>query len=150
MDRIYRQMATLNKTARDIMVKYQVHSCTDVTGFSLLGHSFEMAQGSGCTIHIQTENVPYHKEAWEFADMGFLPAGAYRNRDYAQSGVTVCGDIPRTMQDLLYDPQTSGGLLMAVAEQDAEHCLHELRDSIPSAAAIGYVTEWAENWILLE
>ena len=54
------------------------------------------------------------------------------------------------MQDLLYDPQTSGGLLMAVAEQDAEHCLHELRDSIPSAAAIGYVTERAENWILLE
>ena len=150
MDRIYRQMATLNKTARNIMVKYQVHSCTDVTGFSLLGHSFEMAQGSGCTIHIQTENVPYHKEAWEFADMGFLPAGAYRNRDYAQSGVTVCGDIPRTMHDLLYDPQTSGGLLMAVAEQDVEHCLHELRDSIPSAAAIGYVTERAENWILLE
>ena len=56
-------MATLNKAARDVMVKYPVHSCTDVTGFALLGHSFEMAQGSGVTVHIQTANVPFHKEA---------------------------------------------------------------------------------------
>ena len=80
-ERIYRQMATLNKAARDVMVKYPVHSCTDVTGFALLGHSFEMAQGSGVTVHIQTENVPFHKEAWAFADMGLVPSGAYRNRD---------------------------------------------------------------------
>ena len=150
MERIYRQMAALNKTARDIMVKYRVHSCTDVTGFALLGHSFEMAQGSGCTVHIRTSDVPYHPEAWELADMGFLPAGAYRNRDYAEAGVTVRGGISRTMQDLLYDPQTSGGLLMAVAEKDAEVCLRELRDAIPTAAAVGYVTEKQDSWIVLE
>ena len=150
MQRIYRQMAALNKTARDIMVKYRVHSCTDVTGFALLGHSFEMAQGSGCTAHIRTSDVPYHPEAWELADMGFLPAGAYRNRDYAEAGVTVRGGISRTMQDLLYDPQTSGGLLMAVAEKDAEVCLRELRDAIPTAAAVGYVTEKQDSWIVLE
>ena len=150
MQRIYRQMAALNKTARDIMVKYRVHSCTDVTGFALLGHSFEMAQGSGCTVHIRTSDVPYHSEAWELADMGFLPAGAYRNRDYAEAGVTVRGGISRTMQDLLYDPQTSGGLLMAVAEEDAEVCLRELRDAIPAAAAVGYVTEKQDSWIVLE
>ena len=150
MQRIYRQMATLNKTARDIMVKYRVHSCTDVTGFALLGHSFEMAQGSGCTIHIQSKNVPFHQEAWEFADMGFLPAGAYRNRDYAEGGVTVQNGVSRTVQDLLYDPQTSGGLLMAVDAADAESCLKELQDSIPHAAAIGYVTDRQENWIILE
>ena len=142
MQRIYRQMATLNKTARDIMVKYRVHSCTDVTGFALLG--------SGCTIHIQSKNVPFHQEAWEFADMGFLPAGAYRNRDYAEGGVTVQNGVSRTMQDLLYDPQTSGGLLMAVDAADAESCLKELQDSIPHAAAIGYVTDRQENWIILE
>jgi len=113
MDRIYRQMAALNRTARDIMVKYRVHSCTDVTGFALLGHSFEMAQGSGCTVHIQSGNVPFHPEAWDLAAMGLIPAGAYRNRDYAEKGVTVRGNVSRTMQDLLYDPQTSGGLLMA-------------------------------------
>lgn len=150
MARIYRQMATLNKAARDIMVKYRVHSCTDVTGFALLGHSFEMAQGSNCTVHIQSKNVPFHPEAWEFADMGFLPAGAYRNRDYAEAGVTVRNGISRTMQDLLYDPQTSGGLLMAVDAADADACLKELQDAIPNAAAVGYVTESEENWIILE
>ena len=150
MQRIYRQMATLNKAARDIMVRYRVHSCTDVTGFALLGHSFEMAQGSGCTIHMQSKNVPFHQEAWEFADMGFLPAGAYRNRDYAEGGVTVQNGVSRTMQDLLYDPQTSGGLLMAVDAADAESCLKELQEVIPCAAAVGYVTDRQENWIILE
>ncbi len=150
MDRIYRQMATLNRTARDIMVKYRVHSCTDVTGFALLGHSFEMAQGSGCTVHIQSGNVPFHPEAWDLAAMGLIPAGAYRNRDFAQKGVTVRGDVSRTMQDLLYDPQTSGGLLMAVDPADAAACLRELRDSIPAAAQVGYVTEKEENWLILE
>ena len=150
MERIYLQMATLNKAARDIMVKYRVHSCTDVTGFALLGHSFEMAQGSNCTVHIQSKNVPFHPEVWELADMGFLPAGAYRNRDYAEAGVTVRNGISRTMQDLLYDPQTSGGLLMAVDAADADACLKELQDAIPNAAAVGYVTESEENWIILE
>ena len=150
MDRIYRQMATLNKTARDIMVKYHVHSCTDVTGFGLLGHSFEMAQGSDCTIHIQTENVPYHKEALELASMGLIPAGAYRNRQYAEAGVKVCGNIPLAVQDLLYDPQTSGGLLMAIPEGEAERCLAELREQIPQAAIIGYVTEKEEAYLKLE
>ncbi|MDO5407775.1 MAG: selenide, water dikinase SelD [Eubacteriales bacterium] len=151
LDRIYRQMATLNKAARNIMVKYGAHSCTDVTGFALLGHGFEMAQGSGCTVHIVTDQVPYHKEAYELASMGFIPAGAYRNRNYAEAGVTVTrSDITLPMQDILYDPQTSGGLLMAIPEHEAEQCLRELQDSIPSAAKVGYVTEKQDNWIYLE
>lgn len=150
LKRIYHQMATLNKTARDIMVKYPVHSCTDVTGFALLGHSFEMAQGSGCTIHILTEKVPYHKEAYELASMGFIPAGAYRNRAYAESSVKVCGDISRAMEDILYDPQTSGGLLFALPKEDAEKCLEEMKTLIPQAEIIGYVTEKQDAWISLE
>lgn len=150
MERIYRQMATLNKTARDIMVKYPVHSCTDVTGFALLGHSFEMAQGSDCTIHIQVSQVPYHEEAYELASMGFIPAGAYRNREYAESSVKVCGNISRAMQDILYDPQTSGGLLIALPKEDAQACLEEMQRYIPEAALIGYVTEKEDAWICLE
>ena len=150
LQRIYAQMATLNKTARDIMVKYPVTSCTDVTGFALLGHGFEMAQGSGCTLHIQANKVPYHKEAWEFAAMGFIPAGAYRNREYAEKGVSLKGDITRTMQDILYDPQTSGGLLIAVPEKEGFKLLDELRLQIPAAAIIGYVTEKEDNWLRLE
>ena len=150
MDRIHDQMATLNKTARDIMVQYSVHSCTDVTGFALLGHGFEMAQGSNCTIHIQVEKVPYHSEALELASMGLIPAGAYRNREYAQSGVQVRGNISLAMQDILYDPQTSGGLLFAIPADEAEACLSELQKTIPNAAIIGYVTEKEESYMILE
>ena len=150
MERIYAQMATLNKAARDIMVQYDVHSCTDVTGFGLLGHSFEMAQGSNCTIHIQVDNVPYHSEALEPASMGFIPAGAYRNREYAEAGVSFWGNISRTMQDILYDPQTSGGLLFALPAAEADACLAQLKQTIPSAAVIGYVTEKEDSYIILE
>lgn len=149
LDRIYAQMATLNKTARDIMVTYPAHSCTDVTGFSLLGHGFEMAQGSNCTLHIEVNNVPYHAEALEFASMGLVPAGAYRNRKYAGAGVMCCREIPLAMQDILYDPQTSGGLLFTLPEKDAQACLRELQDQIPQAAIVGYVTEKEEAFICL-
>jgi selenide,water dikinase len=150
MERIYKQMATLNKTARDIMVKYNVHSCTDVTGFGLLGHSFEMAQGSECTICIDTEKIPYHGEVIELAEMGLIPAGAYRNREYAEHGVKVCGDISLAMQDILYDPQTSGGLLFALPEEEANDCLAELNKVIPEAAIIGCVTKKQDSYIVLE
>ena len=150
MDRIYAQMATLNKAARDIMVRYGVHSCTDVTGFGLLGHSFEMAQGSGCTLHIQADRVPYHAEALELASMGLIPAGAYRNREYAQSGVAVRGKVSRAMEDILYDPQTSGGLLFAIPAEEAESCLAAMQQEVLNAAIIGYVTEKEDSYIILE
>ena len=150
MEKIYAQMATLNRAARDIMVKYPVHSCTDVTGFALMGHSYEMAQGSGCTIHIKADKVPCHREAFEFASMGLVPAGAYRNREFAEKGVKLCRDISRQLQDIFYDPQTSGGLLFAVPEKDGESCLAELKTAVPQAEIIGYVTEKQDNWIYLE
>ncbi|MDD6235851.1 MAG: selenide, water dikinase SelD [Clostridiales bacterium] len=148
--RIYRQMATLNKTARDIMVKYPVNSCTDVTGFSLLGHSFEMAQGSDVTIHLIADQIPYHPEAYELAEMGFIPAGAYRNREYVAGGIEVMSGITRAQQDIFYDPQTSGGLLMAVPEKYAAACLDELQSQIPEAAIVGYVEPIGEWNIVLE
>lgn len=149
MKQIYAQMATLNRTARDRMVSYDVHSCTDVTGFGLMGHSFEMAQGSQVSIHYHTASIPYHKEAFEMANMGLIPAGAYRNRRYAEAGVTADPSIPLAMQDILYDPQTSGGLLIALSEKDGHALLSELKDCIPCAEIIGYVTEEQENSILL-
>ena len=150
MHAIYKQMATLNKTARDIMLRFTVHSCTDVTGFSLMGHSFEMAQGSGMSLHIDSLSVPFHMEALEFADMGFIPAGAYRNRTYVEKGILKKCEIPRALEDIFFDPQTSGGLLIAVAEKDAKDCLAALQAEIPNAAQIGYVTELHENYLILE
>ena len=150
LQRVYHQMATLNKVARDIMVKYSVHSCTDVTGFALLGHSFEMAQGSKTTIHIQTNLIPFHPEAYEMAEMGFIPAGAYRNRAFAESGVFAASHISRAMLDICYDPQTSGGLLMSIASEDALQCLAELKAVISEAAIIGHVTQKENTFICLE
>ncbi len=150
LERIYRQMATLNKAARDIMVQYPVHSCTDVTGFSLLGHGYEMAQGSGVTLHIQSEKVPCHPEAYELAEMGFIPAGAYRNREYAGAGVKNVAGISRALEDIFFDPQTSGGLLFALPGEDGERCLEALRQVIPEAAIIGYVTRQEDVWLYLE
>ena len=144
--KLYRQMATLNRDACRAMRRYRVHGCTDVTGFGLMGHSCEMAQGSGCTLHIQVGKVPFHPEALEMADMGLVPAGAYRNRDFAEGSTRVQGEVSRAMQDILYDPQTSGGLLIAVDGRDAE----ALREEIPGAAIIGYVTEREESAIVLE
>ena len=150
LDKLYVQMSTLNKYAHDVLVNYSVHACTDVTGFAILGHSLEMAQGSGVTVHIRVQDVPYHKEAYEMAEMGFIPAGAYRNRDFAEASVKVVGDVARALQDICYDPQTSGGLLCAVPEAEASACLAELRAVAADAAVIGYVTEQLEQPIYLE
>lgn len=150
MNRIYKQMSTLNKYAHDVLANYTVHACTDVTGFALLGHSLEMAQGSNVTIHIDSKTIPYHLEAYELAEMGFIPAGAYRNRDFAEASVKVVGEVSRAMQDICYDPQTSGGLLLAVPESEAYRCLMELKQIVPEAKVIGYVSEKLDKAIYLE
>ncbi len=150
MQRIYRQLSTLNREARDILTRFPVHSCTDVTGFALLGHGFEMAQGSGVTLHLSASRIPYHSEAMHFAELGLIPAGAYRNREYAEAGVNVVGSVSRAMQDILYDPQTSGGLLAAVPEAEAANCLAALQEKIPDATIIGTAETKGDHAILLE
>ena len=141
VDFMNRMMTTLNKSARDVMVRYEVHACTDVTGFGLMGHGFEMAQGSDMELHIDVQAIDLIPEALEFARMGVLPAGMYRNRTFAEPGVDV-GDTELAVQDLLFDPQTSGGLLMAVAPADADALLSELRGAVPSAQRIGTVAAY--------
>ena len=136
-----RMMTTLNKAARDAMVRYRVHACTDVTGFGLMGHGFEMAQGSDVELTIDVDAIDFIPEAVEFARMGVLPAGMYRNRSFAEAGVDV-GETEVAIQDLLFDPQTSGGLLMAVDPADADALLAELKPAVPSAQRIGTVGEY--------
>ena len=134
-------MTTLNKSARDAMVKYHVHACTDVTGFGLLGHAYEMAQGSDAEITLDVTAIDLIPEALEFARMGLLPAGMYRNRKFAEPGVDA-GNIELAKQDMLYDPQTAGGLLMAVAPEDADALFEELKAAVPSAQRIGSVAQY--------
>lgn len=134
----HRLMTTLNKAARDCMVRYAVHACTDVTGFGLLGHAFEMAQGSDTHLTLFPGEIDLIPEALEFARDGILPAGMYRNRHYAEAAVDP-GSTELAVQDMLYDPQTSGGLLIAAAPEDADALLRELRGAVPSAQRIGVV-----------
>jgi selenide,water dikinase len=141
MDLAYRMMTTLNKAARDAMVKYRVHACTDVTGFGLLGHLFEMTQGSDVEAELCVDAIDLIEEAVELARMGILPAGMYRNRTFAEDGVDA-GGVELCRQDLLYDPQTAGGLLMAVHPEDAEALFAELQGCVPSAQRIGVIRDY--------
>jgi selenide, water dikinase len=138
---MYSLMTALNKAARDIMVKYRVHSCTDVTGFGLIGHSYEMASGSDVEFTLNVDNIDLIEEALELARMGMLPKGMYRNRSYAEQAVDA-GNTELAKQDMLYDPQTSGGLLMAVDPADADALFNELKPAVPSAQRIGTVSEY--------
>lgn len=141
---VYARMTTLNRAARDAMVQFRVHACTDVTGFGLLGHALEMAQGSGVQIKLNVSALPIPSEALEFARMGILPEGMYRNRKYAEPFVMADG-IPLEIQDVLYDPQTSGGLLIAVDPNDADALGETLQKTVPDACRIGTVSEYSNE-----
>ena len=141
MELALRLMTTLNKAARDVMVQYRVHACTDVTGFGMLGHLYEMAQGSDVSVTLDTSAIDFIEESLELARMGILPEGMYRNRSFAEAAVDP-GDVELAKQDLLYDPQTAGGLLMAVDPADADALFEALKPAVPSVQRIGTVDEY--------
>ena len=118
-------MLTLNRGACEAMLQFDVHGCTDVTGFGLIGHAREMALGSKVTLEIETRAVRFLPGAVEYAREGALPGGLNNNRDFASCAVEVTRELTSEIESLLYDPQTSGGLLIALPESDA--ALLELR-----------------------
>lgn len=142
-------MTTLNKYARDIMKNYRVHACTDVTGFGLAGHALEMAQGSGKTLVIYGERLPLLPGAREYASMGLIPAGAYRNRVHVEAAGVV-SSAPLELEDIFFDPQTSGGLLLAVDPEDEKPALEALKALELPSGAIGEVTEQEEYALVLK
>ena len=143
-------MTALNKGARDAMMPLRPHACTDVTGFSLLGHSREMAQASGRTIRIFSRQVPLQPRALELATEGILPAGVYRNRSYLEEAVELSAGVPLALADCLFDPQTSGGLLIALPEGQAETLLSRLADAGASGAVVGRVEDRGDRWVTVE
>ncbi len=141
MDKVMEMMTTLNKSARDVMVKYRVHACTDVTGFGMLGHLYEVTKGSNVQITLDVDAIDLLPEALELARMGILPEGMYRNRSFAQEAVDE-GDVELARQDMLYDPQTAGGLVICCHPEDAEALFAELKTAVPSAQKIGTVAAY--------
>ena len=140
-DAAYAHMATLNKAAGDAVRQVSdVHACTDITGFGLLGHSFEMAEGSGVTIRLHGKSLPLMDEALDMAEMGIIPSGAYRNMDYVKPHLAVLPSAQQALLDLAADPQTSGGLLVALPREQAERLLSLLRPFAPWSAIVGEVS----------
>ena len=144
-------MATLNEApirlARELGV--WPHAATDVTGFSLLGHACEMAEASGVTLEVDATSVPLMARAREMAAMGLVPAGAYRNRDFFGPRTSLDDALPLDLTDVLFDPQTSGGLLLALDEKDAERLVGALRDEGLPASVIGDAIERGESSVIV-
>ena len=142
-------MSRLNKYASDAVTasKANVHACTDVTGFALLGHSYEMCEGSECSIYIDSSSVPFLREARKYAAMGLVPANAYKNRNHLAGKVDISSSVSEDISDLLFDPQTSGGLLYAVPADEASELIKRLNETVPEARIIGYADSKAEKEI---
>jgi selenide,water dikinase len=135
-----RLMATLNRQAADVIKAYPVHACTDVTGFGLLGHLTEMVMDSEYCLRIHADNIPILPEALDYAGMGLVPAGAFSNREFYGPMVEIASSVDTLVQDVLFDPQTSGGLLISVHEQSAKDLLLALKEKgVQEAALIGEV-----------
>ena len=140
IERVTRLMAALNRSAAEVMAAYPVHACTDITGFGLLGHLAEMVCGSGHSLLVQSAKVPILPEASEYAAMGLVPAGAYHNKTFREHMVSFEASVDALMRDILFDPQTSGGLLISVAGERAEALVADLMaKGIDQAAVIGSV-----------
>ncbi len=133
-------MAELNRRAAERLGRFRVHACTDVTGFGLLGHLAEMVSGSGLSVRLRASAVPVFPEALAFARMGLVPAGAHRNREFRETMVEFATGVSRDLQDVLFDPQTSGGLLISLPAEEAAPLCAEIREPGGTAEEIGEVT----------
>ncbi len=142
-------MSELNRKPAEIMKQYNIHACTDITGFGLIGHAFEMIEATSTGIVFHAEKIPIIPQALEFASMGFIPAGAYRNRDFRMNMVENRG-IPDEKMICLFDPQTSGGLLTALPFTEAKTLIKQLKDEgVECAEIIGEIIYYAGNNIII-
>lgn len=147
---LYAQMSMLNAAAAQALQGLTVHACTDVTGFGLAGHACEMAGEQGdITLSFSASALPHMPQVQEMADMGMIPGGAYRNRDYFQDRFHIAPHIKQWVQDLFCDPQTSGGLLVAMPKQDAEEYLSRLASTVPLAKQVGEVLAYQGSCVQL-
>ena len=143
-------MITLNDTASKIMRNYPVHACSDITGYGLLGHALEMASGSSVTLILESAKLPILHRAPRLAEKGYLTGGCKRNRDYLKDKITVDKSIREGLVEVAFDPQTSGGLLIAVAQKYAPKLVDELQaNGVKAATAVGYATSLQKAWVRL-
>ncbi len=147
---IVKSMTALNRQASELMQAEGVNTCTDITGFGLLGHAAEMIEGADVGIVIDASTVPFFPVARKLAGMGVIPGGLYRNRDFRKNMVDIAKEVPDYLADILFDPQTSGGLLISIPEAGASRLLQELHEvGISEAAIIGEVVAEPKGKIIV-
>jgi len=131
----------LNKKASELMQETGVHACTDITGFGFLGHACQLAKSSQIGIKVNSDSIPAFPEVEGFAKKGLCPGGLHRNREFYGKLVQFSNHVPDYFQDILFDPQTSGGLLISLAPEAAEQLVAKLRKAgVSDAAIIGEIT----------
>lgn len=151
VDRVIRSMVTLNRKASEIMQEVGVNACTDITGFGLLGHACEMIAETKVGMIIYTDKVPIFPETKDFAKMGMLPSGTVRNREFRKKFIKREKEIPDWMIDILFDAQTSGGLLISLPKDKAKAMLLKMKSyGIEDAAVIGEIVENPKGKIILQ
>jgi len=143
-------MTTLNAAASAVMCKYPVHACSDITGFGILGHALGIASGSGVTLVIESQKLPIMHRAPRLAEKGYITGGCKRNRDYLKDKITVEKSLPEGIVEVAFDPQTSGGLLIAVAKRLAAKLIEDLQAAgVTAATQVGYATSLQKPWVRL-
>ena len=143
-------MTELNKTAALIMRDYPVSSCTDITGFGLLGHSYEMASGSRKSFVLDSSALPFLPQAVEMAEMGIVPQGAYNNRSWMGCSSSFSEKVPLAVTDIMFDPQTSGGLLISVPEKEGLRLINTMQQHLSSVSVIGHVEDFSGTYVYTE
>ncbi len=144
-------MAYLNKDAADGMKKVKVNACTDITGFGLIGHLYELASASNISIDVYSNKVPFIESAKTYAQMGLVPAGMYSNRNYVNQYVDIDNGVDEVIKDLLYDPQTSGGLLISLPEEEAKKLMATYSKILKTDYnIIGKVVEKSDKFIYVK
>lgn len=149
MNKIVDSMTTLNRKAAEIMQDFGVHACTDITGFGLIGHAYEVARAGSIGICLHASSIPVFPEALEYARMGLVPGGGHANRSFYEPFVEYRDTISEELRDILYDPQTSGGLLFSVAKEKHKSLLKKFARAQVEVFVIGEVTNKPKEKILI-
>jgi selenide,water dikinase len=151
ISKVIQSMTALNDNASEIMQTVGVNSCTDITGFGFLGHACEMAKASDMGMVIHASLIPFFSEAVEYAKTGLVPGGTHRNRKFRAHQIEMDTSLSPEMIDILFDPQTSGGLLISVAQEKADELLNRLKKAgIEEAVIIGEVTSKPKGKIMVK
>ncbi len=146
---LMQSMAALNNHAAKAMQRVGANGCTDITGFGFIGHAYEMAKASAVSLIIESEKIPIMEGAVQYAEMGLIPAGSYANKKYIEEKVHMSQNLSQVMEDILYDPQTSGGLLIAVDKENASALADLLKDSLDLPFAIVGEVVTKKQWDII-